>query len=1039
MKQSSQMIICLFIILLNVNFTFAQISDQRNLELVVQTGHSGAVESMAFSQNGKLLASGDKNGVIKLWDLSSGREIKTLSKHSLGVSDISFSPSGNLLVSGGTDSSIKIWNVIDGRELMNLYGGSHSIISVIFSADEKKLISASLAGGIKLWDVATGKELKTFKGHTDYILSMTLSPDGETLATGSKDETIRLWSIKTGKLLKTISGQSGGIGSLSFNSDGRILASGGYYENFIKLWDVKTARLIKTFQDSTEYGVDVKFSPVENIFTTRNIEYGIKIWNAETGKVIKNLATGNANVISSVFSPNGEIIASGHLYDKSIKLWDVKTGGKLNSFEGVASLINSITFSQDETTLAFIDEYTKITTWNLTVISKLKSFNKYESTARQELEQTFPRLFDILDLDFGFPIKAYYKTAESKNLIAEISSNTANVKLFDKETKKELATIIPINNDWAIIAPDGRFDASESALKLMHYSYGLEIINLDQLKEMYYEPGLLQKILGFSKEPLRPVVPLNEIKLYPEIVEQKFDEKSEKLIVRLKNRGGGIGETRVLVNDKMVVADARDEKLKKNPLVADGAIVTLTADLKGASFLKGRENSIKVITSNFLREIGKGNIQSRGSEIIHLDSEKEELKLPTLYTIVGGVSDYDGEQIDLRFAAKDAEDFSHALSLGARRLFCDKSNLNCTDKVQITTLSTNRPNAEEQPTKENFKKAFADVAAKAKAEDIIVIYLAGHGVSLGAGTDSYFYLTKESRSASKEDLAKVYQTAAISSTELTEWLTTTEWQTGEKGMKALKQVLILDTCAAGTAAGQLALTAKRDLSGDQIRAIEFLKDKTGTFVLMGSTADAPSYEASQFGQGLLTYSLLQAMQGADLDRGEYVDVRKLFTFAEQNVPKMAVNIGGVQKPIVSAPLGKTFVIGQMTNADKQKIILPTQKPIILRPQLGVLPRNNDPLNLNAALRKGLDAESSYEFVKQKGDKAPLWIYVDDDSLPNGIQISGTYKIDGEIIKVKIYLFKGDKEIAESDEISASKNEINEKLLESIRRELVNLN
>lgn len=94
-----------------------------------------------------------------------------------------------------------------------------------------------------------------------------------------------------------------------------------------------------------------------------------------------------------------------------------------------------------------------------------------------------------------------------------------------------------------VIDEDGRFDASEGALKLMHYSYGLQVINLEQLKEVYYEPGLLGKILGFNKESLRPIVPLKDVKLYPEIVEQNFDENTGKLNLKLKSRGGGIGKT----------------------------------------------------------------------------------------------------------------------------------------------------------------------------------------------------------------------------------------------------------------------------------------------------------------------------------------------------------------------------------------------------------------------------------------------------------------------------------------------------------------
>src|SRR5207249_9058693 len=105
-------------------------------------------------------------------------------------------------------------------------------------------------------------------------------------------------------------------------------------------------------------------------------------------------------------------------------------------------------------------------------------------------------------------------------------------------------------------------------------------------------------------------------------------------------------------------------------------------------------------------------------------------------------------------------------------------------------------------------------------------------------------------------------------------------------------------CAAGAAVQSL--IAKRDLPSDQIRAIERLKDRTGFFVLMGSAADAVSYEASRYGQGLLTYSLLQGMRGAKLREGEYADVSSLFGYAQDTVPEMAKNIGGLQRPLLIA-------------------------------------------------------------------------------------------------------------------------------------------
>lgn len=1034
-KLLQVILIFLLMIVMSTSFVFGQTLGERKLELVVQTGHSDEVGSITFSPDGKTLASGDKDGIIKLWDIASGLEIRSLGESSLGVTAIAFSPDGRLLASGGNDSSVKLWNVETGKELVSLYGGSHSIVSVKFSRDGKILASASLTGVLKLWSTETGKELRTLVGHTDYVLFMTLSPDGKMIASGGFNQTIILWNIETGHAIKTFNGGLDTVSSASFSPNGKILALSSYYNNVIKLLDIETVKPIKTLRDHSERGSYVEFSPVENIFLTKSINYGIMLWNAETGKVIKTLASKDNNVISVAFSPDGKLIASGHLIDRSVKLWDVKTGNLLTTFEGHSDSVNSITFNQEETSLAFISGYTRIKAWHLNTTSMLDSFDIYDPATKLEIEKIFPRLFDIYDPEFGFPTKVYYETAESKNLIAKISANIS-IKLFKKDTGKELATLTVIdNNDWAVITPDGRFDGSESTLKLMHYSYGLEVINLEQLKEAYYEPGLLQKLLGYSKVPLRSIVPLKDVKLHPEIIEQSFDENTGKLNVKLRNRGGGIGKTEIFVNNKRVIEDVRDERLKQTPNVPLDQIVSLTVDLPASGFVAGKENKIKVITSNYLKEIGKGNIQSRGKETVYLAQGKDKQHLPNLYAIVGGVSDYDGDALDLRFAAKDAEDFSNALRLGANRLFCPSQTAECLDKVNITTLSTLREKAEEQPTKENFKKAFAAIARKAKPEDILVVYLSGHGVTLGTGTDTYFYLTGEARSVSREDLAKTFQTVTISNDELTDWLTPNLNNLNDIYIKALKQVIILDTCAAGNFAKDEWKTDK-DLSGDQIRAMEFLSDKTGTFILMGSAANRPSYEANRYNQGLLTFSLLEGMKGLALQRTTgNIEVGLLFDYAANRVPNLAKEVSLQQTPIIKRPAGNPFVFGQMTETEKAKINLPKLKPMLLRPRLGSGVENDDPLNLVAELRKRFDAESSYETMKRRGKGEPVLIYIDDDNFPGAVRITGTYTIEDEQVRIKSFLRKDGKTVARLPEIYASKDKIIENLIAAIYLEL----
>ncbi len=1025
-------------------------------------GHTDTVNSVAFSPDGKTLATGSSDKSVKLWNVETGQLLKSLEGHIDSVNSVAFSVDGKTLASGSGDNTIKLWNVETGQLFKSLEGHNDSVNSVVFSPDGKTLAKGSWYQTTKLWNVETGQLLKSLEGETDSVLSFAFSPDGKTLASGSQNKTIKLWNAETGQLLKTLESHTNWIGEVAFSPDGKTLALVGN-DNTIKLCYTESGQLFKSLKGHTWSVNSVAFSPDGKTLATGSSDKTIKLWNVETGQLFKSLKRHTDSVISVAFSPDGKTLASGSS-DDTIKFWKVETGQLLKSLKSSFSTasIEKVAFSPDGKILALSGKTTIIAfdgedngiivLRNVQTGQILKAFQKDDPKTVSEVSAIVPDFYNKSEneLNQNEPNSpdGRFQIKRGENL---------KLNLFDVKSGKLLVSLILLDkDDWVVIDPEGRFDASEGALKLMHYSYGLQTVDLEQFKDEYFEPGLLQKI--FKGERLRAVVPLADAKLPPEIVSQEFEPKSNKLNIKLKNRGGGFGAIRVFVNDKLAIADARDTKLQANPNTAQ-EIIDLTVDLAGSAFAKGkiceikdgkqecRDNKITVYTSNYLAAYQTSNITSRGTSIFTVGGDGEDnFKLPTLYAVVGGVSDYAGSALDLKFAAKDAEDFSAALSLGAKQLFCAKENPNCLDKVQITTLSTSGKAGTIQPTKENFRQAFAEIAAKAEPEDIVLVYLSGHGVSLD-DTDTYFYLTSDADPTSKDDLTKNYSKISITSNELLCWMTTTPCDAEKTlslngkpqiGNKALRQVIILDTCAAGKAGQTLALIAQKDLSTDQRRAIEFLKDKTGTHILMGSTADQPSYEASKFGQGLLTRALLEGMSGAALEKvNGFVDIQTLFRYAENRVEKLAVGIGGIQRPTNAAPSGKTFVIGQMMPTTIEEIAkkLPKEKPYILRPSFGNREDNFDNLGINNALAKILNDQNNPLMIK--GGEAVL-VYLNEENFTGAIKPTGFYTIEGDTVNVKVSLYRDGQKVTETFEVIANKNEIVEKLLAAIRDKLTTL-
>jgi|CZKF01.1.fsa_nt_gi WD40 repeat protein/tRNA A-37 threonylcarbamoyl transferase component Bud32 len=290
-------------------------------------GSTASVETVAFSPDGRTLASGDAEAA-ELWNLDSGKWTHTLTGHSAWVLSVAFSPDGRTLATGSVDNTIKLWDVASGRLLRTLEGHSDAVQCVTFSPNGSTLASASSDRSIKLWDAATGQLIRTLLGHSDYVVSVAFSPDGGTLVSGSTDHLVMIWDSITGQLLHTLQGHKDIVLSVKFSPDGRTIASGSW-DHTAKLWEAASGQLLATLEGHSSAVRSVAFSPDDRTLATAGDDGTIRLWDTATRK---DLATFDSQYIgkdlshqgirSIVFSPDGRTLASG-LGNYTIELWDL--------------------------------------------------------------------------------------------------------------------------------------------------------------------------------------------------------------------------------------------------------------------------------------------------------------------------------------------------------------------------------------------------------------------------------------------------------------------------------------------------------------------------------------------------------------------------------------------------------------------------------------------------------------------------------------------------------------------------------------------
>jgi WD40 repeat protein/uncharacterized caspase-like protein len=922
--------------------------------------------SMTLSADGRLLAAGDIDTCvcsITVWDIQSGRVVTTISAHSDIVSALAFSPDGRSIASGSGDKTAKIWDVSTGRLLWTLEGHTNRVGSVLFSRDGKQVVTAGWLEDSRIWDVATGQLLGTFDGEqrtSELALSrdgsllasaqyklVTLSsfatrrvvarfrtplspkqlysslishrPDGQWMVGSMAD--LSRWDASTGQFVSAIAVEGG-----KWVVAGNDVAVGAITtETAVKLWDFNAERILKSFEASGDEnnhrimssaissdGRWVASANYKETNVTLRDTTGVAAPRSFAGVKASN---GSFYVHAIAFSPDGKIIAPAAGPDKGIRIWDLASG-QLKASIGIDD-IRLLRFSTDGRRIlgGGYDEAhsgASVKLWDANSGQIIQAFKHGFTVDAMAISNDGQYVIASGGLDSGTNlfearsgklIRSLTDSAGGAQAITfspddrqiAIAHESGAVTLWNTASGELLLTIMRSEaGEWVTITPEGFFAASERGAELLHVVRGLETAGIEQFYQSLYRPDLVrEKLAGDPRGLVREAAA--RLDLAKAIASGSAPDVKVTLPARglgsadsavtadaeVTDRGGGVGRVEWRVNGITAGID--------NPAsFAAGQPLRLTRSLA----LDAGDNTIEVVAYNSANLIA--SVPGRVSVAAPAPAPAPPAApapgptttapapvpapvitaAPRLFVLAAGSDNYTDKRFRLQYSVPDAKAMAQAFSDSGKGLYAG---------VEVKVMS------DAEVITGKLDAAFVELSQKIQPGDVFVLYLAGHGKTV----DGRYYFVPQNFRLDGDATGP-----AIDAAVKAQGISQEQWQRWFATIPARKSVILFDTCESGTLTGDATetKTLERGAANDR------LAQATGRSIITASSGSTDAFEGYH-GHGLFTYNLLDALDKGDGDNSGTIEVTELAAFVYSQVTTISEKVFGKrQEPQIKITL-----------------------------------------------------------------------------------------------------------------------------------------
>ena len=879
---------------------------------LVLTGHTDRITGLAWSPDGNRLASASYDGTVGLWDTThigqgNVHVLERLKGHTGKVRSVAFHPDGNVLASGGQDRKIRLWQASDGKSSGVLASADHPLSALAFSPDGQLIVCGNFTPPkpkhLTLFTFPAGKTQLQFSGHDNLVMATAFHPGGRWLATGGGDnKEILLWRANDGKILSRLEGKGATIYAVGFSKDGRYISWG----------------------QTAKYASVNDRGPLEQRFDLTKLEPE----NGGLSEVGAVRAQARAGEVSLTVQTDGD--SRMQVKKGSKKLSTIERGPKDGFWHSAYTLTpdgqNVLSGGQN---------------------GELRLYTLNGKTKARLVGHTGMITAAAVSADGRWALSgANDQTIRLWNLGGMSSSDNSQIT-------PTLSLFPTVDGEWIAWTPDGYFAASEKGSRQIGYSVnqGLDrtatFVSVDQLYDRFYRPDLVHARLHGDPQKLwqqkEASIGVNEViagGLAPRVafINPTADTAVDRQVVdvhaNVMDQGGGIGKVVWRINETTVAADSyADSSTSRLATAGQTSLKTDLITLKQRFQLLPGNNTVELVAYNQRNEIASSpavltfivkppppapQLASQtppappppitAPEISPPSPRPPELAAapptappppdpaaeapatpppsspvktavatsPTLHLLVVGINQYRDKALRLKYAVQDGQAIVDIIRQTGAPLF---------HKVRVIPLF------DDQVTRKGLGQAFQRVKETIVPQDVFMLYLAGHGVTLDG---RYYFLPQDFRYYDEDAVRK----DAINQDHLQSWLA---------DIPARKSLVLIDTCESGSFSQSM--VAMRGMA--EKTAIAKLTRATGRATIVAATDAQPAAEGYQ-GHGVFTYVLLQGLHHADAQYGNrdgYTGLFELAAYVNDQVPTITMNAFNFEQIPQVHMVGTDFPIG----------------------------------------------------------------------------------------------------------------------------------